>query len=265
MSNIITEQTRLYFCPGVTLTPTEVETLLERILDERGSYWVPVWYELVDGSHIDFQYGSGKAAGLHNLDEDELAQFEEIWVRVADEGSDHDVIYAWSPARGDEYHDGYPRKRPCRYAFDQIDVVLRERQCRTWMPSGLPWDSNPEGFRARCSGSYLTLNERIDMDLGPRGRLGMGKESSAGFSSPNTSLGDLEMPQFSEALAEVAQFLAVEQPGLLRVELRYAGRVVHRAERGAEPHEGKDLVWQHRSGDHWDNCVDAEFVRARKV
>lgn len=265
MSNIITEQTRLYFCPGVTMTPREVETLLERILSERGSYWVPVRYELVDVSHIDFQYGSGKAAGVHNLDEGELVQFEEIWVRVADEGSDYDAIYGWSPARGDEYHDGYPRKRPCRYAFDQIDVVLREKQRRTWLPGGLPWETIPGGFRARCSGSYLTLNERTNMDLGPRARLGTTEKPADGFSSPSTPVWNLEMPLLASVQAEMAQFLEVAQPGLVCVELRYAGRVVHRAAWGAEPHEGKDLVWQHRSRDHWDNCVDPEFVRARKL
>ena len=67
MSNVYTEFARLYLRPDVRLTPVEVEPLLDRILGERGSYWVPVWYDISAGSHVDLQYGSGKSAGRRVL------------------------------------------------------------------------------------------------------------------------------------------------------------------------------------------------------
>jgi len=39
MLYIYTEQARLYLRPGVTIPPHDVELLLDRLLDGRGSFW----------------------------------------------------------------------------------------------------------------------------------------------------------------------------------------------------------------------------------
>jgi len=265
MSNIYTEFARLYFRPGVTMTPLEAEELLERILDERGSYWVPVTYELAWPTHIDFQYGSGKGAGVYNLEDEHLSLFEEIWVRFADEGSDHDTIYQWSPLLGDTYHDGYPRKRPCRYCFDEIEIVLAPKSREAWIPSGFPWKITPEGYRAACIGTYLTLNERNDMDLGPRARLNTPRKPADGFSSPSTPCYDLRIPTLPNLQSELAKLLEMKQRGIVRIELRYWGRVVHVVQWWPHHHDEKEMAWQHRSGDGWANCLDEEFVALRKT
>lgn len=265
MSNIYTEFARLYFRPGVTMTPPEAEELLERILDERGSYWVPVTYELAWPTHIDFQYGSGKGAGVYNLEDEHLSLFEEIWVRFADEGSDYDTIYQWSPLLGDTYHDGYPRKRPCRYGFDEIEIVLAKDKREAWIPSGFPWKITSEGYRAACLGTYLTLNERNDMDLGPRARLNTPRKPADGFSSPSTPCYDLRIPTLPNLQSELAKLLEMKQKGIARIELRYWGRVVHIAQWGPDHHDEKEMAWQHRSGDGWANCLDEEFVALRKT
>src|SRR3954463_13849457 len=118
MSNIFTEFARMYLRPGAVLAATEAETLLDRILGDRGSYWVPVWYDLATPDRLDLQYGSGKTAGFYDLEAEDLALFEEIWIRFADAGADADVVYEWSPLLGESAYDGYARIRPCRYAFD---------------------------------------------------------------------------------------------------------------------------------------------------
>lgn len=265
MSNIYTEFARLYFRPGITLTAPEAEDLLERILDERGSYWVPVTYDVSDPRFIDYQYGSGKSAGLHNLEAEQLSLFEEIWVRLADEGSDKDVIYQWSPMLGDTYPDGYPRKRPCRYAFDEIEIVLTEKKRKAWIPSGVPWKITPNGYKAACLGTYLTLNTRNDMDLGPCARLHTPRKPADGFSSPSTSCYDLALLTLPGAQAELAKLLELEQSGIARIELRYWGRVVHVAQWAPHRHDENGTEWQQRSGDDWNNCVDEEFVALRKT
>lgn len=265
MSNIYTEFARLYFRPGVTMTAPEIEELLERILDECGSYWVPVTYDLADPTYIDLQYGSGKGAGLHNLEDDHLSLVEDIWVRLADEGSDHDVIYRWSPALGHTYHDGYPRKQVCRYGFDEIEIVLAKDNREAWIPSGIPWQITPEGYRAECFGSYSTLNERIDMDLGPRARLHTPRKPSDGFSAESTPCYDVQMPMLPNARAELGKLLELKQKGIERIELRYWGRLVHIAQWALYHYDENEVEWQHRSGDTWQNCLDEEFVARRKT
>jgi hypothetical protein len=265
MSNIYTEFARLYFRPGVIMTAPQAEDLLERILDERGSYWVPVTYELAWPSHIDYQYGSGKGAGLYHLDEEDFSLFEEIWVRLADEGSDQDVIFGWSPLAGEVDDDARGRRRPCRYAFDEIAIFLQEGQREAWVPSGLPWKITAQGYRAACFGTYLTLNERQDMDLGPRARFHTPRNPSDGFSQPSRPIYDLVVPALPTSQSEISRFLTVEQRGIERIEMRQKGRTVHIAQWGPHHHDEEEIVWQHRSGDDWDNCADDEFVRLRKL
>src|SRR4051812_19934546 len=183
MSNIYTEFARLYFCPGIRLSQSEIEALIDRILNERGSYWVPVWYDASNVDYIDLQYGSGKSASLYNLEPEELAPFEEIWVRFADEGSDGDILYSWTPALHETSTYGSEGRRVCRYGFDEVEIVTQQPK-ESWPflshVSHLPWEKTPKGWRAVCIGSYSTLNQRSDLEMGPGLRLGSTKNPTPG-------------------------------------------------------------------------------------
>lgn len=265
MSNIYTEHARLYFRPGMTLNPSEVETLIERVLTERGSYWVPVWYALTPWSHLDLQYGSGKAASLYNLEPEDLQPFEEIWVRFADEGADYDVIYEWYPALEETPHDGYPRKRVCQYRGDEIHVVLDEKQRRAWVPQGLDWEPMKGGFRAPFSIEYKTLNERSDMEIGPGARLGSEKRTPGGFPTMTSPCHGMCSLSLDLATPEMVQLVEHGHRSMKRVDLLYAGRVVHRAQWVNREHEENLGRWTHFTGDHWDNCGDPQFLNSPRT
>ncbi|HRI64585.1 MAG TPA: hypothetical protein PK156_10100 [Polyangium sp.] len=262
MSNIYTEHARLYFRPGMTLERPEIEKLLDNVLTERGSYWVPVWYELAPWSHVDLQYGSGKAASLFNLEVEDLQPFEEIWVRFADEGADYDVIYEWFPALDETPHDGYPRKRNCRYMFDEINVFLHEQQRRAWVPGVLPWQPMRGGFRAPFWSIYWALNERSDMEIGPGARLASEKRTPGGLptlTTPSHGTCSLSMDLVHAEIVELAEH---GHPSIARVDLLYSGRVVHRAEWIGSGHDKSSRRWAHYTADHWDNCSDQAFVHS---
>lgn len=263
MSNIYTEFARLYLRPGVRLTPVEVEPLLDRILGERGSYWVPVWYEISAGSHVDLQYGSGKSAGLNNLEAEELAPFEEIWVRFANEGSDFDEIYEWSPELGESAWDGYPRHRPCRYRFNEVRILATDPSIDRFLPAGLSWHRKGDELRAVCVGSYLALNGRIDMEVGSRVRLGTdSKRTPGGLPTPTTPChGSARVSKVEPS--EIGSLIENGDDRVERVELLHAGRIVHRTEWGKRRGRAPAGDSRSRCADDWDNCIDAEFARLR--
>ena len=265
MSNIYTEQARFYFRPGMTIDADEAESMLERILGERGSYWVPVWYEVVWPSYVEFQYGSGKGASHYNLEVEDLTPFDEIWVRVADEGSDQDVIYERRPAQEESSHSEYGRRRHCHYAFDEVHVITKPSYRRLWMPEDLSWKIIPGGFRASFVGKYLALNERTDMEIGPCARLPTECRTPNGFNTPSTPNHGNRAPTFVDVPEALAQLVTHKQPAIAYVDLRYRGRVVHRAEWHNDEEEFRGTYWRHRCADHWDNCVDEKFLRTRKT
>lgn len=260
MSNIYTEFARLYFCPGARLAQSEIESLIDMILDERGSYWVPVWYDASNADYLDLQYGSGKGASLSNLEPEELSAFEEIWVRFADEGSDGDFIYSWTPVLDSET-DG---RRVCRYTFDEVEIFT-EQPRDTWAFSlHFPWEKTATGWRAVVAGSYSTLNQRSDMDMGSGLRLGSTKKPTpGGFPTKTTPC------HWGSSLMEVQPIdmdSIFEGTGtkITRVELRHAGRIVHQASWSGRDDGPAWMRWNHRNADDWDNCVDEAFVEMRQ-
>jgi hypothetical protein len=263
VSNIFTEQARLYLCPGVLLSPGEVEGLVERILGERGSYWVPVWVDASSGIYVDLQYGSGKGAGLHALEPDALAPFEEIWVRFTDEGADFDVIREWAPVLDESAYDGYARARPCRYAFDEVRLGGVARAFEPRLPPGLPWERTSDGFRAPCVGSYLALNGRTDMAVGPGARLGgPEKRTPGGLPTPTTPCHGGARASAIEP-GELGWIVERGDERVRHVELRFAGGVVHRAAWGRWHERARTETWLGACADGWDNCIDEGFVRLR--
>ncbi|MDC0745486.1 hypothetical protein [Polyangium mundeleinium] len=264
MSNIFTEFARLYLGPGEVLTAPQAESLLERILGERGSYWVPVWYDLATPGYLDVQVGSGKGAGLYHLEVEELVQFEEIWVRFADEGTDADVIYEWAPVLGESAFDGYRRRRPCRYAFDEVRIVSRDQTLLRRLPEGLPWEETAEGYRVACAGTHLALNERIDMAVGPGARFGTDVERTAGgLPTPTTPCHGGSTPVRAVEPGELGAWVQRGDRTITRLDLLHAGRIVHRAAWGRRYERSPEDEWLSQCADGWDNCADELFVRVR--
>ena len=261
VSNIFTEFVRFYLHPGASMSAPEAEALIARVIGERGSYWVPVWYDRTTPGRLDLQYGSGKSVGLFGLSPDDLAAVEEVWVRFADEGADVDVIYTWAPALDEDVPDGYGRKRPCRYGFDEVRVVARDRRAAMRaLPSELPWQETAEGWRLACEGSHLALNTRTDMGIGPGVLFGDdGRRTPGGVATATTP----SHGATSIGAVEPAALAALVQKGdgaIERVDLQHASRLVHRAGWGTVAWSKCD-EWQSRCADDWDNCRDEDFVR----
>ncbi len=265
MSNIYTKFARLYVCPGIRLSQPEVESLIDRILDERGSYWVPVWYDATRADYIDLQYGSGKGASLYNLEPEDLAPFEEIWVRLADEGSDDDIIFSWAPILNETQHDGAPNRRVCRYGFDEVEIFTESTEKTRALFSHFPWEKTATGWRASIVGSYSTLNQRSDMEMGSGLRLGSEtSRTPGGFPTKTTpchwgsSLKEIQ-PMGICALTEMVDLK------ITRLDLRHAGRIVHQALWSGRDDGPAWMRWNYRNADDWDNCVDDEFITLRRA
>lgn len=239
----------------------EAEALIARVVGERGSYWVPVWYSLATPGRLDLQYGSGKSLGLFGLEPEDLAAVEEVRVRFADEGADFDMIHAWAPALDETAYDGCGRKRLCRYGFDEVRVVARDRRAvARSLPAGLPWQETAEGWQLACAGNHLALNTRTDMGVGPCVRLGDdARRTPGGLATPTTpshgtrSIGAVEP-------AALATLVQNGDGAIARVDLRDGGRLVHRAHWEPASWRGGD-EWTNRSADDWDNCRDEDFAR----
>jgi len=264
MMYIYTEQARLYLRPGVTMTPRDVELLLDRLLDGRGSFWVPLWYDLSLPSHIDLQFGSGRSAGFRSVDAETLSKFEQIWVRITGPWADEDYISHWAPKPGDTTLDKYVQNRPCCYAFDEVSIVLRDNPREMWLPEGLTWEKTPGGFRASCAGSYLALNDRYDMAIGPDARLDCDKRTPGELETPTTACHETDSRISLNEVTGIDDFFYEGHEAIQRVDLLHAGRIVHRAEWGrlSDP-STEEHGWLHRAADHWDNCIDEEFLRLR--
>ena len=261
MSNIFTESVRFCLLAGASMSRDEAEALARRAEGDRGSYWVPVWYSLATPGFFDLQTGSGKGAGLFNLDPEDFARFARVWVRFADEGASHDVISSWSPSLGEDDNLRFERRRPCRYGFDAVHVVARDRRAATAvLPSELPWRLVAEAWHLDCAGSYLALNTRHDMAVGPGVRLGDGHTTTPeGLATPTTpSHGESYLDSLEPASLD--SLIHKGSAAIAHVDLLYAGRVVHRA--GWAPCESSEEdQWLVRGADDWDNCRDDEYLR----
>jgi hypothetical protein len=263
MSNIYTEFARLYLRPEIRLAPAEIESLIDCILGDRGSYWVPVWYDATQSAYIDLQYGSGKNASLFNFSGDDWALFEEIWVRLADEGSDADVISSCELQPGETPYEGFSERRVCRYGFDEIEVFTQEPKESLLALAHLPWEKTENGWRVPLAGSYSTLNERNDMNMGPCIRFGStNKRTPGGFPTKTTPCHSGTSLQ-NMLPSEINAFLEATQPTVTRIDLRYAGRLVHQIDWGGHDDAPAWMRWVHQNADDWDNCIDETFVALR--
>lgn len=268
VSNIITDFVRIHAWAGHGISRAEAEWISERLLSDRGSYWVPVTIHLAPSrSHVDIQYGSGKSTGMVEFWADYGDQYDAVWTRSYDPARSFDLIWSGDP------NTGYRQARSCRYAFDEVRV--------TGPAGGLPaiggdargprnasgdWQPYADGvWRSLVRGSYLTCNSRVDMNTGPRLR---GVDWNApristrpsGLSTPTTPCYDSVSIEVLEP-AELAVLTTGRstRPPARRVEFFWQGRLVHRAQEDHDDFLG-ERTWQHRSADGWDNCADPEFL-----
>ncbi len=257
MSNIFTEFARLYLRPGASLDAPAVESLVERMMGDRGSYQVPEWHSLSPEGWLDVQYGSGKGAGFTFIRAEDLAAFDRVWVRFCDEGGGCDDIRGWDLSvepSGPIIRTG--ERRSCRYRFDEVRVVARDAATAATRLPDFRWVETADGWRLPCDGSYIAMNMRQYPHRYPESaRLpGLGER---GLATPTTrcvaptDMGDL-------APTELASLVEEGDPSLLRVDLYCAGRVVQRGF-WDERWDGPD--WSHYCADDWDNCADEDFLR----
>jgi hypothetical protein len=256
MSNILTEYVRIFARPGHRIFQYEAEWIAVNVTvgpdgDGRSTYFVPVHLRIgADRRWVDIQYGCGKGHGLWDFWDryGDSERYEALWVRLFDEGSDHDVI---------EEGPG-PDRRFCRYGFDELRVTMVDER----PPVGPPelWDRlSGRIFRAKLNGSYRTGNGRTDSHA--NGDVGLltplTEPTEPWLATPTTpccrgtELAAVE-PDWLEPLADY-------HPDVTEMEYRWRGRVVHRA-RHEQTEYGPD--WQHRNADDWDNCLDPRYLAA---
>jgi hypothetical protein len=208
--------------------------ILGSLLSRHGgsSYCVPIWLDYRHGDHpdwqnnpvwLDIQYGAkwGPAPGPDTLWEHrERHEIAALWVRWFDEGGDFDAIYTMTDKESE---------RPCRYAFDEVEV------------------RSAEGVeRRRLAGTYLCGNDRV---LPRYSRMVPSPTTEPG--STNSVLRDVQPQEAADVLTEL-------RPRAQEISLFYRRRLVHLSRRHKQGWEG----WYDFGLDDWDNCADEEFRRA---
>ncbi|GAA4504238.1 hypothetical protein GCM10023191_058210 [Actinoallomurus oryzae] len=257
MSNIFTDFVRVYAQPRRHITMVEAQWIAWTLLGPGGSYWVPVHIRCgPEGRYADIQYGSGKSSGIVDFCEDHVGywRYSTIWCRHFNEGGDQDVIW-W-----EDVNDG-PR-RFCRYGFDEVRVTTVDGRPPA-VPEA-PWRRHRDGsWWLEVAGSYRTGNDRSD-DVGPC--------ATPTMDPPVPDPAVLPLPTPTTPTVGGEEPTGVDPPWLasltagestaVSVEYHWRGRLVHRASfQVMERYYETTPDWHHRSADHWDNCLDPDFLR----
>jgi hypothetical protein len=268
VSNITTDFIRIYAWQGYEIGSAEAEWIVEELLSDAGSYWVPVTVRLADDhGYVDIQYGGGKGAGIGDFYDRYVDQYDAMWGRVNDPAWDTDRIWLGDPNREWPY-------RTCRYGFDELCVTTVDGHGDD-LPDvpGEQWHRHDDGtWRISVTGIYHTSNSRTDLDhnrVGPGARLSKRAWDvswpvlrSGGLATPTTPAFDgssMHLVQPVQLRPLLANRWPEPPPGIHQLEFRWRGRLVHRVRSEDGEIHGRP-TWQHRSADDWDNCVDPAFV-----
>lgn len=252
MSNIFTESIRVYARQDSVIEPAESEWITWMLMGPTGSYWVPVFTRRhPSGRYADVQFGSGKGNGIGHFWESFGYRYQMMWGRCFDEGKTVDEIWR---------DDVEGSRRYCRYGFDQVRVATVGD--RPPVAPDAPWRRQPDGsWTLTVDGSYHAGNDR-SMSVGSAATPASacpepGPTALATPTTPAENGGPLECiePAWLAPLAD-------EHPAVTLIEYRWRGRLVHRARRDASDDPEEAPYWQHRCADDWDNCLDADFLRA---
>ncbi|MFW5420516.1 hypothetical protein J0910_28280 [Nocardiopsis sp. CNT-189] len=266
MSNIYTSFLRIPALPGRSIDRGEAERIIGLILNDRGSYNVPVAVRpAADGSLLDVQAGPGKNPDFYDFWYDHPDRYACVWERFFDEGGSQDVI----SRHGQDGESG--DHGPVWYGFDEVRVAgPADRLPGLGAPSA-SWEPVGDGlWRAGVAGRYQTGNDRTD--IGKAGPCAMDVEwdppvtevAPGGLVTPTTPTYDRAETVRSEPdglrpLLEHGDRDAGGEPRVERVELLWRGRVVRRAR--PEPDVcGEGREWEQRSADDWDNCLHPAYL-----
>jgi hypothetical protein len=235
LANVATVFVRVFFrehprdADGPPPREISQSKILAMLMSGGSSYCVPVWLDYRHGDNpvwqenpawLDVQYGAkwGPAPGPDTLWEHrEKNDVAALWVRWFDEGGDFDAIFTMPDKESG---------RPCRYAFDEVEVRFAE---------GVE--------RRRLAGTYLCGNDRV----APRySRMVPSPTTEPG--STSSVLGDVQPQEAADALTDL-------RARAQEISLFYGRRLVHLSRRRKDG-------WYDFALDDWDNCVDEEFRRA---
>ena len=182
MSNIYTNALRLVPTPGRSISRSEADDVIARILRDRGSYNVPVVVRLAaDGSLLDIQSGCGKNGAFYRFWEERCEDYACMWERFSNDGQERDLLIV---------HRGTERVElgPCWYGFDEVRIKgAQDAQgahgITEVLPElGSPWRTIGAGvWRTRVFGQYVSNNDRTDIE-----RAGAGSVSYTHLTLPTT-------------------------------------------------------------------------------
>lgn len=257
MSNIYTSYVRIYRNDKKEIGPKEIEFISKSVIkwhDDFGSYHVPIVIDKRPDKHfLDIQYGSGKG-GYHLYDfMDENSETYSIWHRINDSGEDFDFI-----ERLHHYQKPISEysKRPCQYAFDEIQVYNCPGLADN---SNLFWNLHDGGYhKCYIHGFYYSDN----------GQFGKGEIINV--------LQKYDLPRVSGVLewcseAEVSNLLNYASNRVLsEVHFYFNKRKVlayswQKEEYYFDPGKslnGKEFIAY--AYDDWDNCADKLFIDFEK-
>ncbi|RNL86626.1 hypothetical protein [Halostreptopolyspora alba] len=265
MANIFTNFLRIVPHPGQAIGPDEAGWIVERVLNDRGSYNVPVAaHRASDGGLLDIQAGSRKNPYFHDFCEEHPERYAFVGERFFDDGGTVDTMFGLGP--GEEWSDF----GPCWYGFDEVRVLgaavhLPAVGTRSgWAPLG-------DGcWQASLVGRYQTGNDRAD--IAKAGPCSMKVEwnppvadvQPGGLATPTTpAYWDVDImglqPAALEPLVVHGSLQADDRPQVERVELLWRGRVVHRTQMEYDD-VLEEYVWEQRSADDWDNCLNPQYI-----
>lgn len=263
-SDTFTIQLRLYHA-NKTHYPTDVGHLLNSLMPSKSSYWVPVVVHQDPALHYtDIQYGVKGYPFFTNFWEEYRKKFTAVWGRYYDDRYQEDRMFCdtgdqiWkSTVEGTDYSDDddiYNYSRPCVYGFDQITI--------RWKTDVKPPDL---GFAVKTelpiwtipiNGHYYAANDRsyTMLDVDP----------ARAVDTPTTSTIDNQGLYFSETpdwpVPSVTQPLDAHRADIEAVELHWQGRRVRLMKPALDKRNPEQWIWRQWYLDHWDNCVDEQWL-----
>lgn len=237
MPNFCAVFMRVFPVPGRALAEKKAQEAIWRcVLPDRGSYLLEERSFPALGGALDLLYGRRSGPG----DDAERLLFElselldAVFVRFGVEGDEPDKIQQVDIECDRLLIDAW---RPCPYAFDEVVVEVE----------------GGEVIREARTGSHFAENLRDGSGPGEVLRSGVEWAGASGFAAEGMLAGVVEAGVLERAR---------------RVELRFGGRMVHRAVRAIGVPEVERAAadgFVHWQLDGWDNCVDERFAAALRA
>jgi hypothetical protein len=255
--NPLTVSVRSFAVPGYRFDRDEAEWLTAELVDEAGSYYVPIVVRLSDRDTVlDIQTGSCDVAGFWKTFGGSL---DSVWVREFNPAGNVELIHRPGTDR---------QRRDCRYGFDEARAGLAADADPLAVLStagGPEWDRVDDGvWRLWATGEYSAGNDRCGPSLserdptepwdGPRQHPGphmwrTDRPVPAGWFSTPTSPVDYAGGYFEEW----GTLLPEPSRALRWLELFWRGRLVHRSTWGRR-------CLMYMCADDWDNCRDPPYL-----